>query len=116
MAAVAAAGLRGVVDLAALACRHFGIGWLLEAGELPPEVFGGVVLGLGAVRAGEDLGTRLGIQHVVDRGHGAVVEIGRGGPDAVERRRLVTNTGLGRIGLQAFFLGKPARYIVLGDR
>lgn len=62
---------------------------------------------VGSKGACEDLGASLRIEHVVERWHGAIVEIGSGRPDTVQRRGLVAfwPRDLEASGL---FLGKPA--------
>src|SRR5438067_970081 len=63
--AVAAAGLRGVVHLAALERRHVGAGPALHHLHFPAELFGVVGIQVCFIGAREHLGPGLGIENVI---------------------------------------------------
>src|SRR5262245_49308246 len=83
VAAVAAAGLRRVVVLAAVVVGQT-LRDIVNDFDLPADV--GLVKArlVGVERAREQLRPALGVEDAVDGGHGAVVEVRSGGPDAVE--------------------------------
>src|SRR5579884_835942 len=90
VAAIAAAGLRCVVDLAILNRRQLArVGLLRQQFHLPAQLTGIIRIEIGAVGAREQLGPGLGIEDVIDGGRRAVMEIRRRRPDAVQRRRLI---------------------------
>src|SRR5947208_2622570 len=88
MALIAAAWLRGVVNLTAFK-RAASLGRLVEELHLPADFLLVVVGFVGAEGSSEELGPRLGTQDIVQRRDAAVVEVGGGCPDAVEGRGLI---------------------------
>src|SRR5262249_42376864 len=116
---VSPARLRGVVNLALLVRGGAGVRALAQDLNLPPKLARVVILRAGPVRAGEDLRAALRVEYLIDRRDRAIVQIGRGGPDAVQRRGLVAGRRPGREFIHypaGPFLSEPAPVVVLAKR
>src|SRR5262245_25065921 len=109
MSAVAAAGLRGVADFAALNRRQIWIGGAVEDSDFPAELMGVVILRAGAIGAGVILGAGFRVEHMVNGRRGAVMKVGRCGPDAVERWGLIA------VGFAGFSNFLRARHTLLAE-
>src|SRR5262249_23888615 len=120
---VASSGKARVVDSPPLVGRQLRVGGAVQDGEFPPEPLGVVVLLFRAKAPREDLGAGPGIQYLVDRGHGAVVEVRGRGPDTVQRRGLVAGgfgdrvpASLGALLLANHVLFKISMFLPVSDR
>ena len=76
VAAVAATGQCGVINLAAFAARKFRVCRLVQNSDFQTEPLRIVILLVAAVRPGAVLRPRCGLENVVDRWRRAIVEIG----------------------------------------
>ena len=108
-----AAGLRRVVNFAAFK-GAFHLRHLVQHLDLPADFLFVVSRFIGAERAGKDLRPRLRIEHVVQRRHTAVVQVGGGRPDAVEGGRLRAGA-FDRLEACRQFLGEPALIVMLAE-
>src|SRR5262245_44548947 len=89
MSAVATARLGRVVDLALLQARRLRGEFALQESDLPAEFDRIVILLAGAEGSRVNPGPGLRVEDVIDRRHGAVMEVWCRCPHAIQRRRLV---------------------------